>query len=235
MSAVGKSQQEIDFARDGFLVVKELYTREEMLKWKERVIALLETEDGLSIPSGVRVWFAHKLDPFLLDKMRDDRVTPYLLDIIGPNVEFLSVKAVYKNKTTTFESPWHQDWHYWKGSPKISVWLALDDATPENGCLKMIAGSHKKRFKVNQVKAENGFGWRIENEEFAGMPETTLSVERGDAVFFHDQTLHSSFPNENGADRWSFISTYRDASVKDESTVWDRPMLIQGKSVHTES
>ena len=235
MAAVGTTQYAKDFARHGFLVIKGLYTQDEMLEWKEHVIRLLETEDGLSIPSGVRVWFAHKLDPFLLRKMRDDRVTPILLDIIGSNIEFLSVKAVYKNKSTTFGSPWHQDWHYWKGSPKISIWIALDDATPENGCLKMIAGSHRKRFKVKQVKADNGFGWRIENEEFAGMPEITLSVERGDAVFFHDQMLHSSYPNANGADRWSFISTYRDGSVNDESTVWDRPMLIQGKSVHIES
>jgi phytanoyl-CoA hydroxylase len=223
------------FSQDGFLVVRKLYTPDEMLEWKKCVIGILEAEDGMSIPSGVRVWFAHKLDPFLMEGMRDDKVSPILLDILGPNVEFLSVKAVFKNKTTTFGSPWHQDWYYWKGSPKISVWIALDDATPENGCLKMIAGSHRKRFKVSQVKEETGFGWRIENEEFAGMPETTLAVNRGDVVFFHDQTLHSSYPNANGADRWSFISTYRDASARDESTVWEKPMVIHGESVNVNS
>ena len=112
------------------------------------------------------------------------------------------------------------------------MWIALDDATPENGCLKMIAGSHFKRFKVKQVKAQNGFGWRIGNEEIAGLPETTLAVNRGDAVFFHDQTLHSSFPNTTGADRWSFISTYRDGSERDESTVWKHPMVVTGESVN---
>ena len=69
--------------------------------------------------------------------------------------------------------------------------------------------------KTGQV-GERGFGWRIGNEEIAGLPETTLAVNRGDAVFFHDQTLHSSWPNTTGADRWSFISTYRDASVRDD-------------------
>ena len=228
----GNSEHAENFTRDGFLVVEKLYTQDEMFNWKHRIISILKAEDGLSTPSGVRVWFAHKLDPFLLDGMKDDRVTPILLDIIGPNVELLSVKAVFKNKTTTFGSPWHQDWYYWKGSPKISVWIALDDATPENGCLKMIAGSHLKRFKVSQVKEETGFGWRIESEEFAGMPETTLEVERGDVVLFHDQTLHASFPNTDGTDRWSFISTYRDASTRDESTVWENPMVIHGESVN---
>ena len=105
-------------------------------------------------------------------------------------------------------------------------------STPENGCLKMIAGSHLKRFKVSQVKEETGFGWRIESEEFAGMMETTLEAERGDVVFFHDQTIHASFPNTDGTDRWSFISTYRDASTRDESTVWENPMVIHGESVN---
>ena len=96
----------------------------------------------------------------------------------------------------------------------------------------MIAGSHFNRFRVKQVRGENGFAWRIENEAFAGHPETTLAVNRGDAVFFHDQTLHSSYPNTTGADRWSLISTYRDGSVRDESAVWNHPMVVTGESVN---
>ena len=100
--------------------------------------------------------------------MKDVCVVSILNRIIGPNVEFLSVKSVYKNKFTRFGSPWHQDWYYWKGANKISVWIALDDATPENGCLKMIAGSHFNRFKVKQVIRVAG------NEERTS--ETTLGV-----------------------------------------------------------
>ena len=172
------------------------------------------------------------LDPFFRDRMKDDCVASILNRIIGPNVEFLSVKSVYKNKFTRFGSPWHQDWYYWKGANKISVWIALDDATPENGCLKMIAGSHFNRFKVKQVKAQNGFGWRIGNEEIVGLPETTLAVNRGDAVFFHDQTLHSSFriPRARTAGA-SFQPIGTDPS-RDESTVWKQPMVVTGESVN---
>ncbi|MDE2999077.1 MAG: phytanoyl-CoA dioxygenase family protein [Gemmatimonadota bacterium] len=223
------------FFRDGFCIAKGLYSAEEMLEWKARIIDILDAGGHISkdpTSAGVHVFMADVLDPYFRERMKDDCVVSVLNRIIGPNVEFLSVKSVYKNKFTRFGSPWHQDWYYWKGANKISVWIALDDATPENGCLKMIAGSHHKRFKVKQVKAQNGFGWRIGNEEIAGLPETTLAVMRGDAVFFHDQTLHSSFPNTTGADRWSFISTYRDGSVQDTSTVWERPMVVSGESVN---
>lgn len=223
------------FNRDGFLIAKGLYRPEEMLDWKARIVAILEAGGHINTEptsTGVHVFMADVLDPFFRERMKDDCVVSVLNRIIGPNVEFLSVKSVYKNKFTRFGSPWHQDWYYWKGANKISVWIALDDATPENGCLKMIAGSHFRRFKVKQVKAKNGFGWRIGNEEIAGLPETTLAVNRGDAVFFHDQTLHSSYPNTSGADRWSFISTYRDGSVRDKSAVWKHPMVVTGESVN---
>ncbi len=223
------------FNRDGLYIAKGLYPAEEILDWKTRIVAILEAGGHISTEptsTGVHVFMADVLDPFFRERMKDDCVVSVLNRIIGPNVEFLSVKSVYKNKFTRFGSPWHQDWYYWKGANKISVWIALDDAAPENGCLKMIAGSHLKRFKVKQVRAQNGFGWRIGNEEIAGLPETTLAVRRGDAVFFHDQTLHSSFPNTTGADRWSFISTYRDGSERDESTVWKRPMVVTGESVN---
>ncbi|MCY3764244.1 MAG: phytanoyl-CoA dioxygenase family protein [Gemmatimonadetes bacterium] len=223
------------FNRDGFLIATGLYCPEEMLDWKARIIYILEAGGHISkdpTSAGVHVFMSDVLDPFFRERMKDACVVSVLNRIIGPNVEFLSVKSVYKNKFTRFGSPWHQDWYYWKGANKISVWIALDDATPENGCLKMIAGSHLKRFKVKQVRAQNGFGWRIGNEEIAGLPETTLAVRRGDAVFFHDQTLHSSFPNTTGADRWSFISTYRDGSVMDESTVWKHPMVVTGESLN---
>ena len=70
------------------------------------------------------------------------------------------------------------------------------------------------------------------DEALQGLPVETLPVRRGDAVFFHDLALHGSTPNINGADRWSAIATYRDASQKDESTVWRTAIVMSGTSVN---
>jgi len=219
------------FKRDGFVIASGLYDAEEMLRWKQAIQDFLGDEVEAVSDTGVRVWMVEVFPPALIDSMRDEKVTPILKQLIGPSVEFLSAKAVFKNAATSFPSPWHQDWYYWKGPSKLSVWIALDDATPENGCLKFIPGTHKKQMP-NRLWEGARFGNRIDDEHLEGLPVQTVSCKRGDAVFFHDLAVHSSHPNVNGQDRWSMISTYRDASVKDDSAVWKSSMVLCGESVN---
>ena len=54
----------------------------------------------------------------------------------------------------------------------------------------------------------------------------TLEVAPGDALFFHDLTVHASHPNTAGTDRWSFISSCRDGSVPDSATLWKTAMRV---------
>ena len=219
------------YQRDGFLLVEHLFSSDEMLKWKARVVQLLN-DSTYHGKSGVQVWFHDQLPPDLLGLMCDDRVVRVLRQIIGENVEFLSVKTAFKTASTRFATPWHKDRFYWFGSEKISVWLALDDATVENGCLKLIPGTHKRDFQRHDVKDEQSFERRIMDSDVAGLPVVTVPVQRGGALFFSDATVHGSHPNTLGVDRWSFISTYRDASVRDDSDVWKSALLLSGTSVN---
>jgi phytanoyl-CoA hydroxylase len=226
------------YHRDGFLIVRGLYDGEEMLDWKRVIQDVLEQERKQAgddqwnlVQSGVRVWMADVIHPRLREAMRDNHVVPILQQLVGPDLEFLSAKAVFKNDKTAFPSPWHQDWFYWEGAPKMSIWIALDDATPANGCLKLVPGSHKRVFNKKVVEG-NAFVNRIDDKDLEGLPVVTGEVKRGDAVFFHDLAVHSSYPNTTGADRWSVISTYRNAAVKDEATVWKTGMLISGRSAN---
>jgi hypothetical protein len=226
------------YQRDGFVVVKGLYSGEEMLAWKKLMGEVLDAEKRAAkkdewdiTDSGVRVWMSDLIHPTLREAMRDDHVVPILNQIIGPDVEFLSAKAVFKNAKTAFPSPWHQDWFYWEGANKVSIWIALDDATPANGCLKFVPGAHRKVFNKTTA-SENAFTFRITERDLEGWPVATIEVRRGDAVFFHDLAVHSSYPNTAGTDRWSLISTYRDASVLDSATVWKTAMIVSGRSVN---
>src|SRR5687768_10776036 len=160
------------YHRDGFLLVEHLYSPEEMDRWKARVVQLLK-ESTYAGKSGVQVWFHDQLPPDLLGLMCDDRVVAILRQIIGPNVEFLSVKTAFKTASTRFATPWHKDRFYWFGSEKISVWLALDDATVENGCLKLIPGTHKRDFARHDVKDEQSFERRVLDSDVAGLPVVT--------------------------------------------------------------
>lgn len=216
----------------GYLIVPNLLTPEAAATWKEQLKARLVAEGRLDEPSGVRVWMADNLDPFSEEQIQTPATIAILQQLIGPNVEFLSMKAVFKNSKTTFNSPWHQDWHYWQGAPKISVWIALDDATPENGCLRLVPGSHRQVIEMQTIEDGKGFNRRITDEQLAGLPIVNAPVPRGAAIFFHDLLLHGSCPNVNGQERWSAITTYRDAGEKDSSTVWDTATVLSGQSVN---
>lgn len=221
-----------EYHRNGYIVVQNLLDERTAQEWKEILKTRLVEEGKLDEPSGVRVWMPEMLDPYTRARVLDGHVAAILQQLIGPNVEFLSVKAVFKNAKTSFNSPWHQDWFYWQGTNKISVWIALDDATPENGCLRLVPGSHHEVFAMAEVEDGHGFNRRVTDESLQGLPIETVPVRRGGAVFFHDLALHGSCPNLNGAERWSAIATYRDASQKDDSTVWRTAVVMSGQSVN---
>jgi hypothetical protein len=220
------------YHRDGYVVARALFSETAATQWKALLKARLTTYGGLNEPSGVRVWMVDDMDPLTRDNVGSARLVAALAQLIGPDIEFLSVKAVFKNAQTTFPSPWHQDWFYWQGAPKISVWIALDEATPENGCLKMIPGSQQTVAEKAEIDDGHGFSYRLTDEMVADRPVEILPVQRGDAVFFHDLTLHASCPNRNGQERWTAIATYRSGTVVDSSTVWQSALVLQGESVN---
>lgn len=226
------AEQVAQYQKEGFTIVDKLIDDATAERWKALLKERLVAEGKLNEPSGVRVWMADAMDEFTRDQLTNATVVGILQQLIGPAVEFLSVKAVFKNATTTFNSPWHQDWFYWQGSAKISIWIALDDATPDNGCLRLVPGSQREHFTPRNVDDGHGFGLRITDEDIGDRPVITAPVARGSAIFFHDLLLHSSCPNVNGADRWSVIPTYRAANLADDSTVWKNALLLSGARVN---
>ena len=56
--------------------------------------------------------------PVFQKAVGDARLLDILAGILAPDIEFLSDKVVFKSESTTFASPWHQDWHYWHGTPQ---------------------------------------------------------------------------------------------------------------------
>ena len=213
------------FARDGFVVVPNLFRREEVKVFKEGIQKILEEvrreSGGEDSPkamldaTGVYVGLAGRSGLFR-QAVRDERLLDILEAILGPNVEFLSDKVVFKDTERHVASPWHQDWPYWEGTHKISVWVALDDATPENGCLKFLPGSHRGSVVHDGDRSDgSGFGHRIRPDTVDENAATTAPLAAGGAVFFHDLTMHASHPNTERRERWTWVPTYRDAQADD--------------------
>jgi ectoine hydroxylase-related dioxygenase (phytanoyl-CoA dioxygenase family) len=195
----------------------------------------VKDDDKAISSSGVFVGLAAHHHVFR-QAVSDDRLIDTLEAIIGPNIEFLSDKVVIKDPDRDFASPWHQDWPYWKGSHKISVWVALDDATPDNGCLKLLSGSHRHSVAHDgKVSDQSGFVHRLRSDAVDEGLATTAAIPAGGAVFFHDLTLHASHPNTARRERWVWIPTYRDAQADDPAYSWAvANTVVRGTAHHVE-
>ena len=212
-----------DFNQTGFAIVPNLFSRDDVQRLKSECINIMETvrkETGSVAGYGVHVGLAAR-SPVFQEAVADERLLDILSVILAPDIEFLSDKFVFKSESMTFASPWHQDWSYWYGAHKYSIWVALDDATVENGCLKLLPGSHKSAVVHDGDASDgHGFGNRLKPDAIDEAQAITAEVEAGGAVFFHDLTLHSSHPNRSGEERWVWIPTYRDAKAEDNEYPW---------------
>lgn len=208
------------FQRDGFVIVPRLYQLDEVRALKDeirRILAQIEAEAravGKSEPqfnSGVHVGLAARSAVFR-QAMRDSRLLDIVEAAMGPNIEFISDKVVFKNAAASFASPWHQDWPYWEGCHKVSVWVALDDATVENGTLRVIPGSHHAPREHYDPQDGRAFSNRVRPQEVDESQAVSAIMEAGGAVFFHDLVVHGSHASTTQQDRWVWIPTYRDAT-----------------------
>lgn len=93
----------------------------------------------------------HFKDERLFDFLMADNVLNIVEDIIGPNIGLWSSHFICKEPKIGKRTPWHEDSAYWKGrfnrfDNVVTLWLAIDESTLENGCMGVIPGTHKNGF-----------------------------------------------------------------------------------------
>ena len=86
-------------------------------------------------------------DMGFLDFARDPLILDMVEQIIGPDIILWNMSFFAKPARKGRKTPWHQDGEYWAINPlaTCTVWIAVDDATVENGCLQVIPGSHRDK------------------------------------------------------------------------------------------
>lgn len=103
--------------------------------------------------------------------------------------------------------PWHQDGEYWPIEPlaTCTVWIAIDDSTPENGCLRVIPGSHKPaRLLQHETKHDSknlALNQQLLETEFEEAKASDIVLKSGQ-ISLHDVYLvHGSEPNQSSKPR----------------------------------
>ena len=94
-------------------------------------------------------------DLAFLNYARDPHILDMAEQLIGPDIALWNMSFFAKPALNGKKTPYHQDGEYWPIRPlaTCTVWIAVDDATVENGCLRFIPGSHKdKRLMAHELK-----------------------------------------------------------------------------------
>lgn len=144
-----------------------------------------------------------------------------------PTRELLGLEAVslYTEKLNTKRSgvggafALHRDLPYWVGSSDdpermLTVLLALDDATRENGALEVLPGSHlvdDLPYKESDLEFERN---EIDAERMDTSGMVAVEVPAGSAIFFGPRLVHTSGANTSGIDRRAMLYTYQRAGQR---------------------
>jgi phytanoyl-CoA hydroxylase len=94
------------------------------------------------------------------------------------------------------EKPWHQDHAYFDlalDEPVVGVWIALDRATVENGCMQFLAGGHKGGPRLHWMRRD----WQICDTEMMGASSVACPLPAGGAVFFDSLVPHGTPQNRS--------------------------------------
>lgn len=137
--------------------------------------------------------------------------------ILGGEVYHYHSKMVMKEPRVGGAWAWHQDYGYWYQNGALfpllcSVFIAVDPATRENGCLQVIRGSHELG-RIDHVLTGDQAGADPERvrEVQRRLGTVYVEMEPGDALFFHCNLLHRSDQNRSEEPRWSLICCYNAA------------------------
>jgi ectoine hydroxylase-related dioxygenase (phytanoyl-CoA dioxygenase family) len=132
---------------------------------------------------------------------------------------------------------WHQDYSYWTRTQPmahLTCWIALDDATRDNGCLQYIPGSHRwPLLPVTGLAGDMDAIQSVLNEEQrAAFKPVAIELERGQASFHHPLMVHGSYENRtDGPRRATVINCLRDgvSSASNEVLLAGVPTVPAGQ------
>ncbi len=193
-----------------------------------------DTDDDV-IRRTLCVHFPHKLSQVMYDFLAHPTIVDVLTRIIGPNVKCMQSMLFIKSAGKPGQA-WHQDEGFIPTRDRSlhAAWIALDDATVENGCLWVIPGSHRHGiiwpFREHE---DDRFDCVVESFNFPYTDEEAVSVEvkAGSIVFFNGYLLHRSLPNQaRSGYRRALVNHYMSAESLLPWRLPDKP--IRGLGSH---
>ena len=221
MAALTRDQIE-SYRRDGFLFPFPALGEDERLA----CLAGLERYErwlGKPVPQADLRWRTqpHALLPWYANLVCHPRILDVVESLIGPDIALWSSHFIAKPAGTGKRVPWHEDSAYWgrvlDPMEVVTVWLAIDPSTSENGCMKVIPRTHNHGYsQYEPVKDAGGsvFATEIRKELFDESKAVDCILEPNHCSIHHAKAIHGSSANTSAMRRCGYTMRYVPATSK---------------------
>ncbi len=209
-------EQVAAFNRDGYLKPFRIFTQSEVAELRAYFDGLLakyaaEGKDSYSISS------AHLRHGRVWDVLTDPKIVQIVTDLLGESVVGWGSHFFCKMPGDGKSVSWHQDSSYWPLTPSkaVTVWLAIDDADPENANMRYIPGTHvlgHLTYALSENDPDNVLNQTVPNVENYGQP-VDVQLKAGEASIHADLLLHGSEKNESARRRCGLTLRYTPGEV----------------------
>ncbi|MED5020900.1 phytanoyl-CoA dioxygenase family protein [Paenibacillus chibensis] len=225
-----------DYRKDGYALYKKQLFRPEQFSELKQIFEEQLAEKGNKLSDELDT--PHFRDERLLDFLMSDEVLDLVEPIIGPNIGLWSSHFICKDPYTGRATPWHEDSAYWEGrldrfDKIVTVWLAIDPSKEENGCMRVIPGTHDNGFSdYEDVDGQvNTFSTQIK-----GVDESKavyFELEPGECSLHDSRIIHGARPNTSPYRRCGYTMRYfsTEAKVIPERNPGFRIWLARGKDI----
>jgi ectoine hydroxylase-related dioxygenase (phytanoyl-CoA dioxygenase family) len=202
------------FHRDGYIVLREALSAPEVQALRDEAVRICRGElgavEGVQRAGGdepdesvVRrylcIHFPHKLSELMRGMLAHPVIIDALRQLIGPNIKSVQSMLFIKSEGKPGQA-WHQDELFipTRDRSLTAAWIALDDATVDNGCLWVLPGSHRPGVLYpDRDHDDPRFDCEVEAYDFPYRDNDAIAVAvpAGSVVLFNGYLLHMSLPN----------------------------------------
>ncbi|GAB1599221.1 uncharacterized protein LOC115217558 [Argonauta hians] len=143
--------------------------------------------------------------------------------LLGGEVYFYHGKLMMKDSFSGGRHVWHQDYGYWYNNgcltpDLLTVYIALDKCSKENGCLQVLRGSQKcGRIDHSMVAGQTGMDKERLKHIMDKYERIHVEMEPGDTLFFHSNLVHMADQNKSDKRRWTLLYAY---NLRDNNPVY---------------
>jgi len=237
-----------DFEENGFVIARGLFSPDEAADYRAHFFHLRETksyaDDWSGEPYGEndplvaypRMIHMHRWDEKSLHWLLEPRLRLWLEAISGRTPYAVQTMLYFKPAGARGQAL-HQDQLFLRAKPGtcLAAWMALEDVDEENGCLRVVPGSHKLPLLCREDADTSVSFTGVQSEMPEEMASIPILMKAGDVLFFHGLLIHGSLPNTS-KDRFrtTLIGHYIEGDAERVADYYHPVLRMDGSVVELE-